>query len=230
MIAAGRAYWAPGGNCDASIMVFKFIISKDNQILREYVLPAETRIGRRHQNDLVLEDATVSGKHAVARIRGETLEIQDVGSTNGTYVNGDWVEAGTTHPLQPGDLIVIGPYRISVQVDVPEAWNPETAEPSVFASTVPSMLEYRSASIEFTAGSQANVGRKLPLTKVVTTIGAPGMGVISLTRKLNLYILKQVEGEGTATVNNQPVAENGTKLNQGDMVRMGSIEFIFHID
>lgn len=211
-------------------MAYKLIISKDNQILREHLLRAETKIGRRHHNDLVLEDATVSGKHAVLRMPAQKVEIEDLGSTNGTYVNGDLLEPHTLRQLRLGDAIVIGPYRITLQAQITDAHQDTGSEPSIFANTVPSMLDYRSASIEFTAGSGSSVGRKLPLTKVVTTIGTPGMGVISLTRKLNLYILKQLEGEHPATVNGSPVTEAGVKLTHGDRVRLASIEFLFHID
>ncbi|MDO4705553.1 MAG: FHA domain-containing protein [Comamonadaceae bacterium] len=211
-------------------MAYKLIISKDNQILREHLLRAETRIGRRHHNDLVLEDATVSGKHAVLRMPAQKVEIEDLGSTNGTYINGDLLEPHTLRPLQLGDAIVIGPYRISLQAQVASSPQDTGAEPSLFANTIPCTLDCRNAFIEFTAGTGANVGRKLPLTKVVTTIGTPGMGVISLTRKLNLYVLKQLEGANPATINGNPVTETGVKLNHGDRVRLAEIEFLFHID
>ncbi|GLF97056.1 ABC transporter ATP-binding protein/permease [Streptomyces yaizuensis] len=70
-------------------------------------LPVRTvRIGRAPDNDLVLDDLTVSRHHAELRARPDgTFEIADVGSHNGTFRNGSPV---TTAPLAQGDVVGIG--------------------------------------------------------------------------------------------------------------------------
>jgi pSer/pThr/pTyr-binding forkhead associated (FHA) protein len=67
------------------------------------------RIGRRSDNDLVFDpkrDLLVSGHHAEIRIDGGKTVIVDVGSKNGTYVNGERIRAPL--PLMPGDRIELG--------------------------------------------------------------------------------------------------------------------------
>ncbi|MET7383309.1 FHA domain-containing protein [Streptomyces sp. NPDC005526] len=70
-------------------------------------LPARTiRIGRAEDNDLVLDDLVVSRRHAELRARADgTYEIVDVGSHNGTFLNGQLVERA---PIGPGDVVGIG--------------------------------------------------------------------------------------------------------------------------
>lgn len=72
----------------------------------QLTLGAETTIGRLEGNQIVLPDDQVSRRHAVIRCQGDTYLIEDLGSRNGTYVNG--VRIGTAQPLHDGDLITIG--------------------------------------------------------------------------------------------------------------------------
>jgi diguanylate cyclase (GGDEF)-like protein len=62
-------------------------------------------VGRDPDVDLVLTDALVSSRHALLEDRGDSWTLVDLGSTNGTTVNG---EKGTEFPLKPGDKIVFG--------------------------------------------------------------------------------------------------------------------------
>ena len=83
----------------------------------EHVLGKEkTFIGRSPGNDIVLPDAEkrVSSKHARVDRTGSTLHITDVGSTNGTVVNGRKIEANSGTELKNGDKVMIGLYQLSV--------------------------------------------------------------------------------------------------------------------
>lgn len=64
-----------------------------------------TRIGSLPENDLVIDDTSVSRNHAEIHARGKRVEIQDLHSTNGTLVNGSAVKAS---PLEVGDKLQIG--------------------------------------------------------------------------------------------------------------------------
>ncbi len=65
-----------------------------------------TRIGRGPDNDIILEWDNVSRHHAVVECAEEGCFVRDVGSTNGTYINGD--ELNDNHTLINGDLIKVG--------------------------------------------------------------------------------------------------------------------------
>ncbi|WP_052546705.1 FHA domain-containing protein [Enhygromyxa salina] len=66
-------------------------------------------IGRHPDSDLLLDDGTVSRRHAEIRLEGSEFEIIDVGSLNGTYVNREPVDA---QALASGDEIQLGKYRL----------------------------------------------------------------------------------------------------------------------
>ncbi len=69
-------------------------------------------IGRRDVNDVVLTFPFVSGRHCRLIEHGERLLVEDLGSTNGTLVNGEPLPAQTPHTLRPEDVIQIGTVEI----------------------------------------------------------------------------------------------------------------------
>ena len=69
-----------------------------------------TTIGRSPDCDIFLDDVTVSRRHAVVAHNGDHLEIEDLGSLNGTFVNRKRVESAA---LEDGDEIQIGKYRLT---------------------------------------------------------------------------------------------------------------------
>lgn len=68
-----------------------------------------TTTGRHPDSDIFLDDVTVSRKHAVFQLEGDSFVVRDVGSLNGTYVNREIVD---TAVLRPGDEVQIGKYRL----------------------------------------------------------------------------------------------------------------------
>jgi FHA domain/zinc-ribbon domain len=79
----------------------------------EHFIPQgdRTTIGRSPDNDIFLDDVTVSRKHAVVLQSGGELRIEDLGSLNGTFVNRRRIDAATR--LESGDEVQIGKYRLS---------------------------------------------------------------------------------------------------------------------
>ncbi|HEY8236201.1 MAG TPA: FHA domain-containing protein [Gaiellaceae bacterium] len=79
----------------------------------EHFIPQgdRTTIGRSPDNDIFLDDVTVSRKHAVVLQSGGELRIEDLGSLNGTFVNRRRIDAATQ--LESGDEVQIGKYRLS---------------------------------------------------------------------------------------------------------------------
>jgi FHA domain/zinc-ribbon domain len=70
-----------------------------------------TTIGRSPDNDIFLDDVTVSRKHAVLLQSSGDFRIEDLGSLNGTFVNRRRIDSATR--LQSGDEVQIGKYRLS---------------------------------------------------------------------------------------------------------------------
>src|SRR5256885_1616141 len=99
---------------------------------RRYV-QSELRIGRGEQNDLRLNDASVSRHHAfLRRVDGRYL-LSDVGSQNGTFVNGRQVHAPSA--LQSGDRIRAGTTELTFHLDVPAYVPPTAADPTTTLTT-----------------------------------------------------------------------------------------------
>jgi hypothetical protein len=71
-------------------------------------------IGRRPGNDLVLKDASVSGRHALVRLEGEQVVVEDLGSTNGTRVDGQKVERAE---VTPGSSLKLGNIELELLVE-----------------------------------------------------------------------------------------------------------------
>ena len=91
--------------------------------------------GRQPGNDFVLENPQVSRKHAQFINTKSECELSDLGSSNGTYLNGEKLAANTPHLLTPGDEIKIGPFILQysqVEREVPDAPEPpEEVHPEV---------------------------------------------------------------------------------------------------
>jgi len=76
-------------------------------------LDAIATIGRDVNNAIVVEDQFVSAEHAILTFRGRAWYVEDLGSTNGTYVNG--VPVGEVTPLGFGDVIQVGQVRLRLE-------------------------------------------------------------------------------------------------------------------
>ena len=76
-------------------------------------LDAIATIGRDVNNAVVVEDQFVSAEHAILTFRGRAWYLEDLESTNGTFVNGAPVEGVT--PLGFGDVIQIGQVRLRLE-------------------------------------------------------------------------------------------------------------------
>ena len=67
----------------------KMIVSIDGVVIKEVQLTKDrTTLGRRPYNDIVIDNLAVSGEHAVMQMSGAEVFLEDLNSTNGTYVNG----------------------------------------------------------------------------------------------------------------------------------------------
>jgi pSer/pThr/pTyr-binding forkhead associated (FHA) protein len=78
----------------------------------EHVFPLEGRtatLGRHDANDIVLAGPTVSSRHATVRVEDAAATLEDEGSLNGTFVNGERIEQAQ---LAAGDRIQIGPHLL----------------------------------------------------------------------------------------------------------------------
>ncbi|HXV09804.1 MAG TPA: FHA domain-containing protein [Burkholderiales bacterium] len=97
----------------------KLIVSLEGSVIRDYPLAKErVTIGRKPHNDIQIENLAVSGEHAcIVTILNDSF-LEDLGSTNGTLVNGNSIKK---HILQNNDVIEIGKYRLKYVSEAPMA-------------------------------------------------------------------------------------------------------------
>src|SRR4026207_257382 len=95
----------------------KLILSMDGQVLKEIPLSKERiTIGRKAHNDVQIDNLAVSGEHAVIVSILNDSFMEDLGSTNGTLVNGNPVKK---HFLQNNDVIELGKYKLKYIGEAP---------------------------------------------------------------------------------------------------------------
>jgi DNA-binding NtrC family response regulator len=79
---------------------------------KSWTLEHALRVGKSTENDVVIDHPTVSRNHLVLRRQGDQFVVQDVGSTNGTFVNGAQIKEGF---LRPGALLEVGDVQLRLQ-------------------------------------------------------------------------------------------------------------------
>jgi pSer/pThr/pTyr-binding forkhead associated (FHA) protein len=93
-----------------------------------HVIERSVTVGRGRRADLVLDDPTVSSEHASISVEGLTLVIEDLGSSNGTVVNGEPVVDAVR--LGDGDRIRLGDTEIAVRLEPEGPDSPTPTEPT----------------------------------------------------------------------------------------------------
>jgi len=120
----------------------KLILSLDGSVLNEILLAKErTTIGRRPHNDIQIDNLAVSGEHAAIVSVANDCILEDLGSTNGTLVNGASVKK---HMLRDNDVIELGKFKLkfvrtgdtrtAADYDKTMVWSPAASKPAGVAA------------------------------------------------------------------------------------------------
>ena len=200
----------------------RLVLSLDGQTLAEYNMSKERyTIGRLPDNDIRIDNAAVSGHHAlIINILNDSF-LEDLNSTNGTYVNGKIIKK---HALQHGDVITVGHHalrfidgeaeepadefektmvigaREAAKLKIPPAHPAPAPAPATSTAAAAAV----STAAPATAGgvlpkarlqvlSGQFAGRELELVKTLTTLGRPGVQVAAITRRADGYYIIHVE-------------------------------------
>jgi predicted component of type VI protein secretion system len=226
----------------------KLVVSLDGVVIKEVQITKDkTTLGRRPYNDIVIDNLAVSGEHAVLQMVGADVFIEDLNSTNGTYINGKAIKKQL---LTHNDTVEIGKYKIKYLVDdsseyektlimrpgagLPQAANaapasagaaPLTASANYGGLAAATAAPSHPASIKVLNGAAA--GREVALTKVVTTVGKPGVQVASITRRPNGYAFAHVEGATRPNINGVPLVGESVPLRNGDVIELAGTQMQF---
>jgi pSer/pThr/pTyr-binding forkhead associated (FHA) protein len=210
----------------------KMIVSIDGVVIKEVQLTKDrTTLGRRPYNDIVIDNLAVSGEHAVIQLVGSEVFLEDLNSTNGTYING---KAAKKQPLQNNDTIEIGKYRIRFQSDQSGAGfdktmviKPGAATPAPLSPGASPVVDAAPGGAAIRVLNGAAAGREVALVKVVTTIGKPGIAVAAITRRPNGFVVAHVDGAEKPTLNGTALQTEPFALKNGDLLELAGIQMQF---
>jgi hypothetical protein len=191
----------------------KIVLSRNNAVMREVTLSKErVTIGRRPQNDIVIDSVAVSAEHAIIVTRDNDSFLEDLNSINGTQINGQPVKK---HFLQHGDVIELAEYKIRYIADGDEASGSNSSR-----NTVPLLRVLNGA----------HAGKELALTNTLTTIGRPGVQVAAITQQMDSYFITHVEGESHPMLNGESIGTETRKLVPGDEIDLSGTRMSFSLD
>ena len=224
----------------------KLVVSLDGVVIKEVQITKDkTTLGRRPYNDIVIDNLAVSGEHAVLQMVGADVFIEDLNSTNGTYINGKAVKKQL---LTHNDTVEIGKYKIKYLVEeggdyektmiMKPGTTPAPAQPPSqhgyaptgsggFSSSGFGGLGSSSVPASIRVLNGAAAGREVNLTKVVTTVGKPGVQVASITKRPGGYVFAHVEGAARPTVNGHPLTGETVQLKNGDVIELAGTQMQF---
>jgi pSer/pThr/pTyr-binding forkhead associated (FHA) protein len=197
----------------------------------------ELSIGRLPENDIVIDNLSVSRKHAVIFSRTDGYALRDLGSKNGTLLNEKPVSEAK---LASGDVIAIGKYEILFQIPTLEAAHPEDLDQTVViphfrtqaagapkpaGAQTPPRLFRKSAMEEYPLDKDRIViGRGKDSDIRLSGIFAPRV-TVEVLRKGSEYVLQKLDGRRKVTINGEEMEEK--TLEKEDLIAIGSEEFIF---
>src|SRR5581483_12389782 len=143
----------------------KLILSMDGLVLKEIPLTKErTTIGRKPHNDIQIDNLAVSGEHAVIVTILNDSFLEDLGSTNGTIVNGNPIKK---HFLQNNDVIELGKYKLKF---VGEAAPAASGEKADFEKT----MVLRPAAMKAAQAAGSGAGAQAALAQRQAAVQATG--------------------------------------------------------
>jgi pSer/pThr/pTyr-binding forkhead associated (FHA) protein len=207
----------------------KIIVSIDGVVIKEVQLTKDrTSLGRRPYNDIVIDNLAVSGEHAVLQMSGNEVHLEDLNSTNGTYVNGKAVKKQL---LKNNDTVEIGKYKIKFVDDSSAVASLNAAASEAYAHVPVTAADPGmglQAAIKVLSGAAA--GREVALVKVVTTIGKPGVAVAAITKRPQGFVVAHVEGAGKLMLNGATVGTEAALLRNGDQLELAGtkMQFVQH--
>ncbi len=232
----------------------RLILSLEGQVMAEYNMNKERyTVGRLPDNDIRIDNAAVSGHHSlIINILNDSF-LEDLNSTNGTYVNGKLIKK---HALQHGDVITVGHHQLRFVEDdetqdefektmviqpsarplekvqtaraAVERAAPQGMTPSESAARHADAHALKKAKLQVLSGAFA--GRELELNKALTTLGRPGVQVAAITRRADGYFIVHVDsdkGENFPLVNGASIGPQARRLSDNDVIQLAGVKMGF---
>ena len=213
----------------------------------------EITIGRTDGNTIRLTEQNVSRKHARLTLRGGVLRIEDLGSYNGTSLNGSALSGVST--LKDGDVILIGDYRLGIQEErpgqstqsssqsmesapaVPPVEEALEGQPTIPISTLAAQTAFSEPPARLVVASRFMSGTEFILDRPSYVVGrTPENDIIlnhksisrhhaKIVREENRYVILDLESANGVRVGG--VEHDRVKLQSGDVIELGEVRLRF---
>ena len=233
----------------------KLVLSLNGAVQGEFELDQERfTIGRKPENEIQIDNLAVSGKHSMIITILDDSFLEDLGSTNGTYVNGKLVKK---HALKDGDVIAIGKHELKYvnenasDDDEDEFEKTMIIKPGSASAAVAAAKAAEDAGAGATPTPQSGAaapasggmplgrltvlngpiaGKELELTKALITLGKPGTQVAVISRRPQGYFLTHIESSGGfPVVNGAEIGAKAYQLKDSDTIELAGIKMEFSL-
>ena len=206
----------------------RLILSMDRQILGEFPLnKARTTIGRRTGNDIHIDNLAISGEHAVVLVGPDGVFLEDLGSTNGTKVNG---QSAQKVCLKDGDLVELGKFTLAFRADPAEFEKTVVLDPGSSPprpAVPPRQMATPLPQGEIRVLDGVHAGRLLDLNKTLMTIGRKGVQVAMISRRPQGFFITHVEGARFPALNGRMLDAQAHALADRDVIDIAGIRLEF---
>ena len=218
-------------------MAVKLIMTLDGAIIREYPLgKSSISIGRRHGNDIQLNDMTVSGRHTMLTTVDNDTFVEDLGSTNGTLVNGNFINKLL---LMHGDIIQVGAHQFTYFSEENADYEPtmfvkaEIDETRMISTGNDNQIDVKGMPLgaaKMLNGPCANV--VMEMRKPVNSIGYKGKALATINRKMDGYTIERKEsgdhsGDSIPLHNGNPIGDAVIQLAEHDIIEIAGFQMQF---
>jgi pSer/pThr/pTyr-binding forkhead associated (FHA) protein len=227
----------------------KVLLKFKDAVIKEILLEKEVyTIGRKEDNDVVIDNLATSGHHAKLIREGETMYVEDQNSTNGTFINGKRIVKSA---LNNGDVILVGNHTLEFITDVkPAADQTKTGvrarsmdETVLLSPTDQEKILVTAEKLEVVGGFVVIEGttnkKEYELKERVSTIGKDDSAVIKLkglfAPKVAALINRRKDGYFITPSGGKEIKINGNKVEQrydlkdGDIVEVAGLKMQFYI-
>ncbi|HEX9720531.1 MAG TPA: FHA domain-containing protein [Ramlibacter sp.] len=197
------------------------------QIKHVYLQQDRTTLGRHPDNDIVLDNMVVSSHHCVFELKGlADVFIEDLRSTNGTYINGKMVKRQRLHD---GEVIAIGNFRIQY---LAESERPSGFSSSGFSHTTAMELDAQGVPVAhafFRVLTGSSAGLEVPVVKAVSTFGKPGVSVVAVSHRRDGFYVAHLDGDAPPTLNGDRIGSQAVMLSNHDVVELAGTRMLFQL-
>ncbi len=217
----------------------KLVVTLDGAIVNEYYIDKDSiSIGRKLNNDIQLDELTVSGNHSVIQTLEDETFVKDNASTNGTLLNGVRIKKSA---LKHGDIIQIGNYQFAYH-DAQDEYQPtmfikaevEDTKKEIAVSNSMDISEIPFAGVRVLNGPLKS--KVLELRKPFNTIGFDGKKLAIIARNPDGYTISALSDRNfrrqsdIPKINGTALGNDFKKLKDHDVIELleTQIEFFYY--